>query len=171
MNVSLVMDRGAQALENVATLAGNLNKVVEDFGQATGGKRLADSVGALASVVEGIEAGDGLLHSLIYDEYEGGGVGSIERSLVTLEGILNEVARGDGVASGSARVAGALASAGACSSITGSVVTSLSPPPVPVSPAAAVSWAAAVWAPSKIAVPKMQARMILLLIPAVVIPR
>jgi phospholipid/cholesterol/gamma-HCH transport system substrate-binding protein len=97
MNVSLVMDRGAQALENVATLAGNLNKVVEDFGQATGGKRLADSVGALASVVEEIKAGDGLLHSLIYDEYEGGGVGSIERSLVTLEGILNEVARGDGV--------------------------------------------------------------------------
>jgi phospholipid/cholesterol/gamma-HCH transport system substrate-binding protein len=97
MNVSLVMDRGAQALENVATLAGNLNKVVEEFGQATGGKRLADSVGALASVVEEIKAGDGLLHSLIYDEYEGGGVGSIERSLVTLEGILEEVARGDGV--------------------------------------------------------------------------
>jgi phospholipid/cholesterol/gamma-HCH transport system substrate-binding protein len=97
MNVSLVMDRGAQALESVATLAGNLNKVVEDFGQATGGKRLADSVGALAGVVEEIQQGDGLLHSVIYDQYEGGGVGSIERSLVTLEGILNEVAKGEGV--------------------------------------------------------------------------
>ena len=97
MNVSLVMDRGAQALENVATLAGNLNKVVEDFGQATGGKRLADSVGSLAGVVEELRTGDGLLHSLIYDEYEGGGIGSIERSLVTLEGILDQIARGDGV--------------------------------------------------------------------------
>jgi len=97
-NVSLVLDRGALALENVATLASTLNGVVADFGEATGGRRLAESVGALAAIVEQIQEGKGLLHSVIYDEYEGGGgVASFERSLVTLEGILDEIARGDGV--------------------------------------------------------------------------
>lgn len=97
-NVSLVLDRGAIALENVATLASNLNGVVADFGQATGGRRLAESVGALAAIVEQIQEGKGLLHSVIYDDYEGGGgVASFERSLVTLESILDEIARGDGV--------------------------------------------------------------------------
>jgi phospholipid/cholesterol/gamma-HCH transport system substrate-binding protein len=70
---------------------------VADFGQATGGRRLAESVGALAAIVEQIQEGRGLLHSVIYDEYEGGGVASFERSLVALEGILDEIARGDGV--------------------------------------------------------------------------
>jgi phospholipid/cholesterol/gamma-HCH transport system substrate-binding protein len=96
-NVALVLDRGAAALENVAKLASTLNGVVADFGQATGGRRLAESVGALADIVEQIQEGHGLLHSLIYDEYQGGGVKSVEHSLVTLEGILDEIAHGQGV--------------------------------------------------------------------------
>lgn len=96
-NVSLVIDRGAKTLENVAELASNLNTVVEEFGKATGGRALAESVGALAEIVEQIQEGEGLLHSVIYDEYEGGGVSSIERSLVTLESILDQIAHGDGV--------------------------------------------------------------------------
>jgi phospholipid/cholesterol/gamma-HCH transport system substrate-binding protein len=96
-NVGLVLDRGAIALENVASLASNLNGVVQEFGEATGGRRLAESVGALAAIVEQIQEGRGLLHSVIYDEYEGGGIASFERSLVTLENILDEIARGDGV--------------------------------------------------------------------------
>jgi phospholipid/cholesterol/gamma-HCH transport system substrate-binding protein len=54
-------------------------------------------VGALADVVDQIKEGEGLLHSLIYDEYEGGGVSSIEASLVTFQGILDQIAHGDGV--------------------------------------------------------------------------
>lgn len=96
-NINLVIDRGAQALENVAKLTSNLNSVVEEFGQATGGRKLAESVGALADVVDQIKEGEGLLHSLIYDEYEGGGVSSIEASLVTFQGILDQIAHGDGV--------------------------------------------------------------------------
>ena len=96
-NINLVIDRGAQALENVAKLTTSLNSVVEEFGQATGGRRLAESVGALAHVVEQIQEGKGLLHSLIYDQYQGGGVASVERSLVTFEGILDEIATGDGI--------------------------------------------------------------------------
>ena len=44
-----------------------------------------------------IQDGRGLLHSLIYDEYAGGGVESIERSLERLEHILHEIDQGDGI--------------------------------------------------------------------------
>jgi len=96
-DINLVIEKGASALESVAVLAANLNEVVSDFRANVGGERLADSIGAVGNIVQQIETGDGLLHSLIYDEYEGSGVQSIERSLATFEGILDEIAHGDGV--------------------------------------------------------------------------
>ena len=37
------------------------------------------------------------IHSVVYDQYKGGGVESIERSLATMENILEEVANGQGI--------------------------------------------------------------------------
>jgi phospholipid/cholesterol/gamma-HCH transport system substrate-binding protein len=96
-DVNLMIDKGAVALESVAVLASNLNEVVSDFRANVGGRRLAESIGDVAGIVREVQDGDGLLHSLIYDEYEGSGVQSIEGSLVTLEGILDEIADGRGV--------------------------------------------------------------------------
>ena len=97
IDINQVIDKGALALESVAELARNLNEVVEEFDKNSGGRGLAASIDAVADVVEEIQDGEGLLHSLIYDDYEGSGVVSIENSLVTLEGILDEIAHGDGV--------------------------------------------------------------------------
>lgn len=97
VNMSAVIDKGAGALDSVASLAANLNDVVEEFERAAGGRGLAKSIEAVAGIVAEIQEGEGLLHSLIYDEYEGGGVGSIDRSLATLESILDEIAEGEGV--------------------------------------------------------------------------
>ena len=97
IDINVMIDQGAAALGSVSLLAANLNAVVSDFRADVGGQRLAESIGAVASIVQQIQDGSGLLHSLIYDEYEGSGVESIERSLVTFESILNEVANGDGV--------------------------------------------------------------------------
>ena len=96
-DVNLMIDKGAAALESVAMLATNLNEVVSDFRAGVGGRRLAESIGDVADIVREVQDGDGLLHSLIYDEYEGSGVQSIEGSLVTFEGILDEIANGHGV--------------------------------------------------------------------------
>jgi len=96
-DVNLMIDKGAVALESVAALAANLNEVVTDFRANVGGERLAESIGAVGDIVSQVQDGDGLLHSLIYDEYEGSGVQSIEHSLVTFEGILDEIAHGNGV--------------------------------------------------------------------------
>jgi len=97
VDMTAVVDKGAAALDSVSSLAANLNQVVEDFEREAGGRGLAKSIAAVADIVEEIQDGQGLLHSLIYDEYEGGGVESIDRSLATLETILNEIAEGEGV--------------------------------------------------------------------------
>jgi len=92
-----VAQTGARALENIASLAAKLNKVVEDFDAQMGGKKAAEAVVALTGIVEEIHNGSGLLHSLIYDRYEGGGLDSIQRSLATFENVLMEVRSGSGI--------------------------------------------------------------------------
>lgn len=97
VDLAMAAERGTEAIDNIATLTENVNAVVEDFGEAMGGRKIAESMESLSEIVREIREGDGLLHSLIYDPYEGGGVQSLDRSLATLEEILNEVAHGDGV--------------------------------------------------------------------------
>jgi phospholipid/cholesterol/gamma-HCH transport system substrate-binding protein len=97
-DLSEVMAKGTQALDGVAALAGNLNKVAAQFEESRGAAKIADSAKGVADIVAEVREGRGLLHSLIYDEYKGGGVESISRSLATLEDILREIARGDGLA-------------------------------------------------------------------------
>jgi phospholipid/cholesterol/gamma-HCH transport system substrate-binding protein len=96
-NIARAIDTGTQALDNIATLAKNLNTVVVGFKGDKGGETLASSVASVGDILSEIQHGDGLLHSLIYDEYEGEGIKSIEKSLATFEGILDEIATGNGL--------------------------------------------------------------------------
>jgi phospholipid/cholesterol/gamma-HCH transport system substrate-binding protein len=96
-NLTRVIDQGAMAVDNIAKLTASLNDVVDEFDRKSGGKGLAESVSGVADIVQQIQEGEGLLHSLIYDDYEGSGVESIERSLASLEDILDEVAEGKGL--------------------------------------------------------------------------
>jgi phospholipid/cholesterol/gamma-HCH transport system substrate-binding protein len=96
--------RGTQAIDSVATLADNVNVVLADLERALETAKLQETLDAvtgistsLADISEEVRTGQGLLHSLIYDRYEGGGVESIGRSLANLEEVLDEVAHGDGL--------------------------------------------------------------------------
>jgi len=104
LDLSMAVVRGTEAIDNVATLAENLNRVVGSFHEAMGGQRLADASAAaakaaddLAGVVREVREGQGLLHSLIYDSYEGGEVESVSRSLARLEQVLAEISEGEGL--------------------------------------------------------------------------
>jgi len=97
LDLNVTIDKGARALDNVANLAANLNSLVEEFDEESGGKRLAASVTSFGDMIIEVQEGEGLLHSLIFDSYEGTGVQSIEGSLVTLERILREIDAGDGI--------------------------------------------------------------------------
>jgi phospholipid/cholesterol/gamma-HCH transport system substrate-binding protein len=51
LDLNVTIDKGARALDNVANLAANLNTLVEEFDQESGGKRLAASVAALGDII------------------------------------------------------------------------------------------------------------------------
>lgn len=91
-----LIEKGTSVLDEVAALASNLNEVVEDVGGQQIEKEVAQTAAAVSALVTEIRDGSGLLHSLIYDEYEGRGVESIGRSLATLEELLGEIAHGEG---------------------------------------------------------------------------
>jgi phospholipid/cholesterol/gamma-HCH transport system substrate-binding protein len=97
LDINLVMVKGAEALDRIVSLAERLDAVVEQFDEEQGGQSLAAALSTLSDIIVQIQEGEGLLHSLIYDQYEGSGVESIETSLATLENILREVDQGDGV--------------------------------------------------------------------------
>jgi phospholipid/cholesterol/gamma-HCH transport system substrate-binding protein len=97
VDLSVVITKGARALDNIADLTSSLNSVVAEFERGEGGQKLADSVAVFGDVMVEVQEGEGLLHSLIYDQYQGSGVESIERSLATLEDILHEVRHGGGI--------------------------------------------------------------------------
>jgi phospholipid/cholesterol/gamma-HCH transport system substrate-binding protein len=96
LDIADVMEKGTQALDNVAELAGNVNQVVADFREHMGGAKIADSARSVVEIVNQVKEGRGLLHSLIYDPYRGEGVESINRSLAALEDVLRNVSSGKG---------------------------------------------------------------------------
>ena len=97
LDISAVVAKGTIALDRVAELAGNVNGVVAEFASGMGAARLTESADAMSEIVREVRTGNGLLHALIYDPYEGEGVESISRSLATFEDILVQVAEGDGI--------------------------------------------------------------------------
>jgi phospholipid/cholesterol/gamma-HCH transport system substrate-binding protein len=96
-NIARVIDTGTQALDNIAQLAKNLNTVVVGFQGEKGSKGLVSSVESVSEILGEIQNGHGFLHSLIYDEHEGGGMASLNQSLATFESILSEVETGNGL--------------------------------------------------------------------------
>ena len=97
LDINVTIDKGARALDNVATLASNLNDLVEEFDRDSGGKRLAESVGAVGELIAEVREGEGLLHTLIYEPYDGSALGNLEGSLAAMNEIFDEIATGDGL--------------------------------------------------------------------------
>ena len=100
VDLNMAVERGTQAIDSIATLAQNLNKVVTDFDQNTGGKNLADSAASLNKIVREIESGDGVLHTLIYDPYQGSALSDAEKSIASLRNVIEQVEKGDGMLHG-----------------------------------------------------------------------
>ncbi len=104
VDLDAIVVRGTQAIDSAATLADNVNRVVLELSEAMGDGRLDQTTESIARISSGVaelteevRGGDGLLHSLIYDNYEGGGVESVERSLARLEQIMEQIVVGDGL--------------------------------------------------------------------------
>ena len=88
---------GTRALDNITELTENLNRAISGFSEDRGGEKAAGAVSAVSDILIEIQDGDGVLHSLIYDDYDGDAVGSVGRSLESLEDVLETVREGDGL--------------------------------------------------------------------------
>jgi phospholipid/cholesterol/gamma-HCH transport system substrate-binding protein len=96
-NLYAVLAQGNEALGNVSELAHSLNRVVNDVREVGVIAKGASAVSAMSNLILEVENGSGLLHSVIYDDYGGAGVESVEASLASIESILDEVQTGHGV--------------------------------------------------------------------------
>ena len=100
LDLNMAVVRGTEAIDNIATLAQNLNKVVSDFDKGTGGEKLAASAAALSEIVKEIQSGDGMLHTLVYEPYQGSALADAEASFASVRGVLEQVQKGDGILHG-----------------------------------------------------------------------
>jgi phospholipid/cholesterol/gamma-HCH transport system substrate-binding protein len=100
LDLNMAVVRGTEAIDNIATLAQNLNKVVSDFDRGTGGKKLADSAAGLSEIVREIQSGDGMLHTLVYEPYQGSALSDAEASIASLRSVMEQVEKGDGILHG-----------------------------------------------------------------------
>lgn len=100
LDLNIAVERGTQAIDSIATLAQNLNKVVSDFDQGTGGKKLADSAAGLSEIVKEIQSGNGMLHTLVYEPYQGSALSDAEASIASLRKVIEQVQSGDGILHG-----------------------------------------------------------------------
>ena len=95
--LSAMIAQGGSALRAIDKLARNLDDTLDDF-QATGGSEsLADSLNGLSAMVSAVRNGDGALHTLIYEPYEGSALSNLETTMDSLANIMLEVQSGDGL--------------------------------------------------------------------------
>ena len=97
IDLNRVVLKGGRALDAIEALASNLNETLEEFQQTGGTSGLAASIQGFSSMVSQVQEGDGALHALIYEPYEGSAVANLEGTTASLANIMLEVEQGDGV--------------------------------------------------------------------------
>jgi len=95
-DLNVMVSKGGVALDAIESLANNLNATLEEFRQEAGGRKLAESLSGLNEIISEVQEGEGMLHTLIYEPYEGGAVASAEGAFASLADILEEVEEGNG---------------------------------------------------------------------------
>jgi len=97
IGLGALVSKAGGALDQIRTLSEDIEATVASFNAGDGGDKAAQALAALTDMALEVQTGDGLLHSLIFDEYEGGGVESLESSLASFEAILTEIRTGKGI--------------------------------------------------------------------------
>lgn len=96
-NVTALMAEGRSALASIHELSGSLNEVVKTFAKNDGAERTLKALGAVSDIMIATREGSGLIHSLIFEPYDGTGVEHLSGSLAGVEEIVREIRSGDGL--------------------------------------------------------------------------
>ncbi|MGI9590906.1 MAG: MlaD family protein [Myxococcota bacterium] len=94
---NVMIAKGGRALDAIERLATEVNTTLDAF-QTTGGiDALSSAVTDLSELITEVRDGEGVLHTLIYEPYEGTAVASLESSLASMAAVMEEVETGDGI--------------------------------------------------------------------------
>ncbi len=96
INFEEVAEEGRQLLGHLTGLAQSAENVVGRFEAEMGGESMAETIGAIQRLVEEVETGKGLLHTLVFDEAGTGTLRELEGALVQVRGLLREIQEGEG---------------------------------------------------------------------------
>lgn len=104
VSMTVVMAEGRDALASINQLTGSLVEVVETFSENEGAERTVGAIDAFSDIMIETREGKGLIHSLVFEPYDGGGAEALTESLETLDAalatardILTEVKAGEGL--------------------------------------------------------------------------
>jgi phospholipid/cholesterol/gamma-HCH transport system substrate-binding protein len=97
VNVTALMSEGRNALSSINDLSASLNNVVKTFSEKKGAERAVEAIEAVSDIMIETREGSGLIHTLIFEPYEGGGADAVARTLERVDAILGEVQSGDGL--------------------------------------------------------------------------
>lgn len=89
-------EKGGELLDNLIAVSASAERIVGQFEEAMGTESIASTLGMIQNVVTEIEKGDGLLHSLVYEEGGGESVGDLRASLASTRQLLHEIREGSG---------------------------------------------------------------------------
>lgn len=96
-NVTALMAEGRSALASIHALSGSLNQVVKTFAENKGAERAVLAIQAMSDIMIETREGSGLIHSLIFDPYEGTELDEISAALAGVEEIVSEIRQGEGL--------------------------------------------------------------------------
>jgi phospholipid/cholesterol/gamma-HCH transport system substrate-binding protein len=96
-NVGALMSEGRNALASINELSASLNEVVKTFSEEKGAERAVGAIAAFSDIMIETREGTGLVHSLIFEPYEGDLSKGLEDSLASVDAILTEIRTGDGM--------------------------------------------------------------------------
>ena len=92
-----IEEHGSRALQQIETLASNLNDTVEDFQTKKGGQGLAQAMQGFGDIIGEVQQGDGALNALIYDDATDQDVlFQVLEAGARLNSILGKIDRGEG---------------------------------------------------------------------------
>lgn len=108
-DVSSLLKGAGQVLEDSVAISGALRTAVEAYSDPRIAEDLQRSLASLATLLEGVEKGEGVLHALIFDEQAGRQVrelmanagnaaARLDAALAEVEALLAQVRKGDGLA-------------------------------------------------------------------------
>jgi phospholipid/cholesterol/gamma-HCH transport system substrate-binding protein len=96
-NVGALMSEGRNALASINELSGSLNSVVQTFTEKQGAERAVEAIDAVSDIMIETREGSGLIHSLVFEPYEGDLGEGLSASMANFDEILSEIRTGDGL--------------------------------------------------------------------------